>query len=169
MADHTQLNTLLQGANPEQAAAVVARAIKSVQASTLAPPAKVQATALIHSRALLLSGENAPKMVGALAGQVDKSLLPVIAAATAISVGTTEGPVITAITQAAGTGTETAAGVAAAVVDPTTVLSPDSVTLVQAQAIEMRGVAAAVVPPPGASPANLIPPVVPPPTVYPGQ
>ena len=162
VANHTQLNTLIQGANAEESAAVVARAIASVQSSTLTPAGKTQATALLHTRALLLSGENAPKMEAALAGQVDKSVvLPVAAASTAIAVGSTEGPVMASITQAAGPGTDAAKSVTAAAVDPASVLGADTVALVQQLVIELRGVAAAVVPPPATSPANLVMPVVP--------
>ena len=158
VANHSQLATVIQGASPEESAAVVARAIAAVQASTLTTEGKAQATALLHTRALLLSGENAAKMESSLAGKLDKSLLPVIAASTAIAVGNTEGPVMTAITQAAG---PSAQGVNAAAVDPAAVLGADSVALVQQLVIELRGVAAAVVPPPATAPANLIPPIVP--------
>lgn len=162
VANHTQLNTLIQGASPEEAAVVVARAIASVQSSTLSPAGKTQATALLHTRALLLSGENAPKMETALAGQVDKSVvLPVAAASTAIAVGSTEGPVMASITQAAGAGSDAAKSVAAAAVDPASVLGADTVALVQQLVIELRGVAASVVPPPSTAPLNLVLPVVP--------
>lgn len=162
VADQTQLNAAIQGASPTETASVVGRAIANVQASSLTGEGKTQAIALLHTRALLLSGEKAAQMESSLAGQVDKTIvLPVAAASTAIAVGSTEGPVMTSITTAAGTGTPTANSVAAAAVDPVAVLGADTVALVQQLVIELRGVAAAVVPPPATAPAPLVPPVVP--------
>ena len=158
-ADHTKLNALLQGASADEAAMVVVQAINSVQASTLTPAAKAQATSLLHTRGLLLSGETAPRMVSTMLGKLDKALVPVIAASTAIAVGGTEGPVIGAIKQASGPAN--ADVVATALADPVSVLGADNVAVVQAQVIEMRGVAAAVIPPPATAPLNLVPPVVP--------
>lgn len=65
------------------------------------------------------------------------------------------------ITQAAGAGSDAAKSVAAAAVDPASVLGADTVALVQQLVIELRGVAASVVPPPSTAPLNLVLPVVP--------
>lgn len=159
LADHSKLNPLVTGVAPQDAASVVATVINSVQGSTLPSASKAQTSALLYTRALLLSGANAPDMVASLAGQIDQKLIPAIAAATAIAVGGTEGPVIAALSQAAGAGG--AGAVASAAADPASVLGADGVSLVQQLVIELRGVAAPVIPPPATSPMNLVPPIVP--------
>lgn len=161
LADHTQLVPLVQGASPSQLASVISRALAQVDASTLPVASKEQVSALIFTRGLLLSGESSQQMVSSLAGQVNPNVLPVLAASTAVAVGNTEGVVMDALINAAGAGTEAAAAVAVAAQDPTTALSADSLALVQQLVIEMRGVAAPIIPPPATAPYNLVPPVVP--------
>lgn len=161
LANHAQLNPLIQGASPSEAASVVSRALAGVENSTAPAAGKTQAAALLYTRALLLSGENAPAMVKALAAQIDQKLVPPIAAATAIAVGGAQGPVFDALVQAVGAGTDAAKGVAAAAADPASVLGAETVALVQQLVIELRGVAAPVIPPPATAPMNLIPPIVP--------
>lgn len=161
LADHSQLNALVQGASPSQLASVLSRALAQVDASALSAEGKSQVSALLYTRGLLLSGESAPQMVSSLAGQVNPNVLPVLAASTAVAVGNTEGVVMDALINAAGAGTEAAAGVAVAAQDPASTLSGDSLALVQQLVIEMRGVAAPVIPPPATAPYNLVPPVVP--------
>lgn len=159
LADHSQLNALLVDANPEQIASVVGRALNDINSATLSAASKSQTAALLYTRALLLSGEKAPQMVAGLAGQIDAKLLPVIAASTAIAMGSSEGPVFTALVDAAGAGA--AGAITAAAADPSTVMDADSIALVQQLVIELRGVAAPVIPPPSTAPMNLVPPIVP--------
>lgn len=161
LANHAQLNPAIQGASPSEAASVVSRALAGVANSTAPAAAKTQASALLYTRALLLSGENAPQMVRDLAGQIDQKLIPALAAATAIAVGGAQGPVFDALVQAVGAGTDAAKSVAAAAADPASVLGAESVALVQQLVIELRGVAAPVIPPPATAPMNLVPPIVP--------
>lgn len=161
LADHTQLNTLVQGANPNQIATVVSRVIAQVNASSLPEASKSQVVALIYTRGFLLAGEGAPQMVDSLAGQVDAKVLPVLAAATAVAVGNTEGAVVDTLVQAAGAGTAAGQAVAEAAQDPASALSADSLALVQQLVIELRGVAAPVIPPPATAALNLVPPIVP--------
>lgn len=161
LADHNQLAPLVQGASPSQLASVISRALAQVDASALPADGKSQVVALLYTRGLLLSGESAPQMVSSLAGQVNANVLPVLAASTAVAVGNTEGVVMDALINAAGAGTEAAAAVAVAAQDPASALSSDSLALVQQLVIEMRGVAAPVIPPPATAPFNLVPPVVP--------
>lgn len=156
VANHAELNNLLVGASPEEAAAVVSKAIENVKGSTLPLASQQQAAAMLYTRGLLLSGENAPAFAGSLAGKLDQTLVPPIIAATAIAVGNTEGPVFNAIAQAV-----PGVDVAAIAADPISVLGADNVALVQALVIEVRGVAAPVIPPPATAPMNLVPPIVP--------
>lgn len=155
LADHSQLNAALQGASPAQAAETVSRALAEINSSTVPPASKQQTAALLYVRALLLSGENAPDMAGALAGLVEKDFLPTMAAATAVAVGSAEGPVSSSIQQTGGSGLASAAN------DPASVLGPDLIALIQQLVIELRGVAAPVIPPPATAPLSLIPPIVP--------
>ncbi len=162
LADHTQLDLLIQDANPNQIATVLSRSLAQVEASSLPADSKSQISALIYTRAFLLSGESAPQMVSSAASQLDDKVVPALAAATAVAMGSSSGPVFDSLTQAAG-GAGTAGGnaVAAAAQDPTTALSGDSLALVQQLVIELRGVAAAVIPPPATAPLKLVPPVIP--------
>lgn len=161
LADHSQLNALLEGATPDQAASVVAQALAKLDQSTLPAGGKSQTAALLYARALLLSGESAPQFAGSLAGQVKAELLPVLAAATAIAVGSSDGPVVTALAKAAGSNAAAAEAIMAAANDPVSALGEDSVALVQQLVIELRGVAAPVIPPPATAAMNLVPPIVP--------
>jgi hypothetical protein len=138
---------------------VVSRVLAELKSSSLPLSGQKQTAALIYTRALLLSGEDAPKMVASLAGQVDKELLPVFAAATSLAVGVSEGPVFNSLSEAAGA--DGAKGIGSAASDPSSVMDADSIMLVQALVIELRGVAAPVIPPPATSPMNLVPPIVP--------
>lgn len=161
LADHTQLNTLVQGANPNQIATVISRALAQVNASALPEASKAQVVALIYTRGFLLAGEGAPQMVDSLVGQVDAKVLPVLAAATAVAVGNTEGQVINTLVQAADAGSAAGQSVAEAAQDPASALTADSLALVQQLVIELRGVAAPVIPPPATAALNLVPPIVP--------
>lgn len=161
LADHSQLNTLLQGASPEQAASVVAKALAKLDQASLPPGSKSQTAALLYTRALLLSGESAPQMAGSLASQVKAELLPVLAAATAIAVGSGDGAVIAAIGKAAGSNAAAVDAIADAAANPSGALGEDTVALVQQLVIELRGVAAPVIPPPATAAMNLVPPIVP--------
>ena len=158
VADHSLLNAVIQDANAGQIAGVVGQALNKVNSGAGVLSSKSQQTALLYTRALLLSGENAGEMVSELIGQVDPSQLPVIAAATAIAMGSSEGPLFTSLGKAAGAGSD---AVMAAAVDPASVLDEESMALVQQLVIELRGVAAAVIPPPATAPMNLVPPIVP--------
>lgn len=158
LADHGQLNAALQGASPAQAAETVVRTLAELVSSPLPASSKQQNAALLYVRALLLSGENAPSLVESLAGQVDKELLSVFAASTAIAVGSNEGPVFASLLKAAGDQSGAVAGAAA---DPLSALGPDLVAMIQQLVIELRGVAAPVIPPPATAPLSLIPPIVP--------
>ena len=159
LADHTQMNEMLTDANPDQIAEVVGQALSQVGATTLATSDKNQTAALLYTRALLLSGEKAPQMAGKLMAKIDPALIPVLAASTAIAVGSAVGPVFDAMAAAAGTQGSKALLDAAA--DPASVLDEESISLVQQLVIELRGVAAPVIPPPATSPMNLVPPIVP--------
>jgi hypothetical protein len=161
LADHSQLNVLLQGANPDQAAAVVAQALAKLDQANLPAGSKSQTAALLYTRALLLSGESAPQMAGSLASKVKPEVLPVLSAATAIAVGSSEGSVFAAIAKAAGSNAAVVDAIAAAAANPASALGEDSVALVQQLVIELRGVAAPVIPPPATAPMNLVPPIVP--------
>lgn len=156
LADHSQLNAVLIGASPAQAAETVVRALAELEASTIPASSKQQNAALLYVRALLLSGENAPAMVGNLADQIGKELLPVLAAATAVAVGASDGPVFASLQKAAGS-----ANLGGAAADPVSVLGEDLVSLIQQLVIDMRGVAAPVIPPPPTAPMTLVPPIVP--------
>lgn len=162
LADHSQLDVLIAGANPNQVATVLSRSLAQVDASSLSADGKAQISALIYTRAFLLSGENAPQMVSSAASQMDDKVVPALAAATAVAMGSNSGPVFDSLVQAAG-GAGSAGGnaVVAAAQDPTTALSGDSLALVQQLVIELRGVAAAVIPPPSTAPLKLVPPIVP--------
>ena len=161
LADHTQLNALIADASPAEAASVVSRAFAGLEESVVPPASRDQAAALLYTRALLLSGENAPAMVQSLAGQINQEVVPVIASATAIAVGSTEGPVFSAMTAAVGADSPAAANIGPAAANPVGVLGEDNVALVQQLVIELRGVAAPVIPPPQTAPRNIVPPLVP--------
>lgn len=158
LADHGQLNAALQGASPAQAAETVVRTLAELESSMLPASSKQQNAALLYVRALLLSGDNAPALAESLAGQVDQNLLAIFAASTAIAVGSSEGPVFDSLQKAAG---EQASAVAGAAADPISTLGPDLVAMIQQLVIELRGVAAPVIPPPATAPLSLIPPIVP--------
>lgn len=156
LADHSQLNPLLVGASPAQAAETVVRTLAELESSTIPAASKQQNAALIYVRALLLAGENAPAMVGNLADQIGKDLLPTFAAATAIAVGASDGPVFASLQKAAGD-----VNLGGAISDPVSVLGEDLVALIQQLVIDLRGVAAPVIPPPPTAPMQLVPPIVP--------
>jgi hypothetical protein len=156
LADHSEMNALLVGASPAQAAETVVRALAELEASTIPAASKQQNTVLLYVRALLLSGENAPEMVGNLAGQIGSDLLTVLAAATAVAVGASDGPVFAALQNAAG-----ATDLSGAAADPVSVLGEDLVALIQQLVIDLRGVAAPVIPPPPTAAMTLVPPIVP--------
>ncbi|MCZ7590860.1 MAG: hypothetical protein M5U15_01335 [Kiritimatiellae bacterium] len=158
LANHSELDAALNGASPAQAAETVMRALVELESSTIPSASKEQTAALLYTRALLLTGENAPQFAQSLASQVDPGLLPVFAASTAIAVGGGEGPVFQALVAPAGS---EGSSVAAAAADPVSVLGVDSVAQIQQLVIEMRGVAAPVIPPPATAPMNLVPPIVP--------
>jgi hypothetical protein len=158
LADHAQMNVVLTDANSDQIADVLARSLNQVGSSTLSDAGKSQTSALLYTRALLLSGEKAPQMVAALKGRIDVKLVPVLAASTAIAMGSSEGPVFDSLAMVADSTGVAALGDAAA--DPASVMTEDSVALIQQLVIEMRGVAAAVIPPPATAGMNLVPPHV---------
>lgn len=158
LANHSELDAALNGASPAQAAETVMRALVELESSTIPAASKEQTAALLYTRALLLTGENAPQFAQSLASQVDPGLLSVFAASTAIAVGGGEGPVFQALVAPAGS---EGSSVAAAAADPVSVLGVDSVAQIQQLVIEMRGVAAPVIPPPATAPMNLVPPIVP--------
>ncbi len=157
LANHSVLNEVLSGASPAQAAETVVRTLSELEASTIPASSKEQTAALIYTRALLMSGENAPQFVQALAEQVDKGLLPIFAASTAIAVGNSEGPVFTALSGAAGS---EGGQVSSAASDPSAALGPELTMMIQQLIIELRGVAAPVIPPPATAPMGLVPPIV---------
>lgn len=159
LADHTVLNTVVQGATPAQTAETLVMTIAEVEGLRIPASSKQQTAALLYVRGLLLSGENAPVMVNSLAGQVGKDLLPVLAAASAVAVGSTEGPVFTPLVAAAGA--ESAQAVTLAASNPESVLGADTIALIQQLVIELRGTAAPVIPPPATAPMNVVPPIVP--------
>ena len=153
-ANHQELDALITGLTPDEAASVVASVLKEIQASGVGDQS--QAVALLYTRALLLSGENAPQLAAALSGQVPSTQLPVLAAATAVAVGSAEGPVFSALF-----GSSAGEAIGAAAADPLSVLGEDGLAAVQQLVIELRGVAAAVIAPPATAPMNLVPPIVP--------
>lgn len=159
LADHTVLNTVVQGATPAQTAETIVMTIAEVEGLRIPASSKQQTAALLYVRGLLLSGENAPVMVNSLAGQVGKDLLPVLAAATAVAVGSNEGPVFTPLVSAAGA--DGGQAVSFAATNPESVLGADLVAMIQQLVIEMRGTAAPVIPPPATAPMNVVPPIVP--------
>lgn len=158
LANHSEMNEALKGASPAQAAETVVRTLAELESSTIPESSKQQTAALLYVRALLLSGENAPQFAQSLSGQVEKSLLPVFAASTAIAVGSGEGPVFAALVGSAG---DEGSNVAGAAADPLSTLGPDLVAMIQQLVIELRGVAAPVIPPPATAPLSLVPPIVP--------
>ncbi|HMP77606.1 MAG TPA: hypothetical protein PKE12_15025 [Kiritimatiellia bacterium] len=155
LADHSQLNAALQGATPAQAAQTVVMTLAELESSSLPAASKQQTAALLYVRALLLSGENAPQMVESLAGQLGSDLIPVLAASTAVAVGSNEGPVFASLQKVGGD------AVAAAAANPGSVLGDDLIGMIQQLVIELRGVAAPVIPPPATAPMTLVPPIVP--------
>ncbi len=157
LANHSALNEVLNGASPAQAAETVVRTLSELEASTIPQSSKEQTAALIYTRALLVSGENAPQFVQALAEQVDKGLLSIFAASTAIAVGSSEGPVFSALSGAAGSD---GGQVSSAAGDPAAALGPELTMMIQQLVIELRGVAAPVIPPPATAPMGLVPPIV---------
>ncbi len=155
LVDHTLLAPLLADANPEEMAETMGKLLNGLDASG----DEGQNAALLYTRALLLSGEKAPAMVSDLVGKVSVDLVPVLAAATAVAVGGAEGPVFESLS----TGMDSAVVslVQAAAQDPYASLGEDTVAMLQQLVIELRGVAAAVIPPPATAPMNLVPPLVP--------
>lgn len=158
LANHSEMDAILNGASPAQAAETVMRTLVELESSTIPSASKQQTAALLYTRALLLMGENAPAFAQSLASQVDPSLLAPFAASTAIAVGGGEGPVFESLVAPAGS---EASSVAAAAADPVAALGVDGVSQIQQLVIEMRGVAAPVIPPPATAPMNLVPPIVP--------
>lgn len=158
LANHSAMNEILKGASAAESAQTVVRTLVELESSTIPTESKEQTAALLYVRALLLSGENTPQFVQSLAGQVDQGLLATFAAASAIAVGGNEGPVFSALVGAAGS---EGGNVAAAASNPESALGPDLVSMIQALVIELRGVAAPVIPPPATAPMMLVPPIVP--------